>query len=404
MALMRCGLVLLFLAMFIDPRWVSAGQWDIAGQASLQTRYFPHVPSYVTQKNVTLSGSVTLEPEFVYELDHGNNRFTVIPFMRVDSDDKQRSHADLREFSWLHLADSWDLSVGISKVYWGVTESVHLVDIINQTDAVESVTGEDKLGQPMVHANIEKMWGTLSLFVLPAFRERTFTANNARLHGPLTVDTANPSYESNRKKRHVDAAARIAMIFADLDVAVSYFQGTSREPRLLFQIRAGQGVLVPRYDQISQTGLELQLTTDNTSWKGEGIMRTGHGSRFYAGVAGFEHTLYAVGGSQTDIGVLVEYLYDGRDPRFAPPSIANHDVFAGLRLAMNDTQDTTMLLGGLWDHQTDAIFINVEAQRRMTDQLKLSLNARFFVNMTQVDPLFFVRNDDFMELNFQWYF
>ncbi|MDD7885073.1 hypothetical protein [Flavivirga sp. 57AJ16] len=37
-----------------------------------------------------------------------------------------------------------------------MTESNHLVDIINQTDAVETFDGEEKLGQPMVQLS----WGT----------------------------------------------------------------------------------------------------------------------------------------------------------------------------------------------------------------------------------------------------
>ena len=42
------------------------------------------------------------------------------------------------------------LLVGAAKVFWGTAESRHLVDIINQTDAVEDIDEEDKLGQPMV--------------------------------------------------------------------------------------------------------------------------------------------------------------------------------------------------------------------------------------------------------------
>ncbi|MDQ6961747.1 MAG: hypothetical protein Q9M28_04350 [Mariprofundaceae bacterium] len=395
---------LFLLTLFAGTSHVLAGQWDVGGQASLQTRYFPASPSYSTQKNVTISGSVTLEPEIVYDFDNGNDRIVFSPFARFDGDDKKRTHADIRELHWLHLGQSWDLSVGISKVYWGVTESVHLVDIINQTDVVEDVTGEAKLGQAMINANIEQDWGTLSLFALPAFLPRNFTANNARLHGPLPIDHNNPSYESKQENRHVDGAARFSIMIADLDLALSYFQGTSREARFFMQNQAGQLVLVPRYDQIAQTGLELQLTTENTLWKVEGITRTGHGPRFYAGVAGFEHTFYGIASSNADMGILVEYLYDNRDPRFAPASIANHDVFAGFRLALNDTQDTTMLFGGSWDHKSDAGFINFEAERRMTDHLKMSLNGRFFVNTPPTDPLYPIRNDDLIELNLNWFF
>ena len=48
--------------------------------------------------------------------------------------------------------------------FWGVTETAHRVDILNQTDQVESFDGEDKLGQPMVNFSWSKDWGTLDLY------------------------------------------------------------------------------------------------------------------------------------------------------------------------------------------------------------------------------------------------
>jgi len=399
-----CTVLSLFMAGFVwTPPWAEAAQWDISGQASLQTRYYPYSPAYPAQKKMTVSPSATLEPELVYEVDE-NNRFILTPFVRLDADDKRRTHVDLREFNWLYLGSSWDVSVGISKVFWGVTESTHLVDIINQTDSVEDISGEEKLGQPMVNVNIEQSWGTLSLFALPGFRIRTFTADDARLHGPIAIDAGNPSYESSKEERHIDWAARLSSTFGNLDVSISHFQGTSREARLLIQNRASQVVLVPHYDQIGQTGLELQLTTENTLWKAEGMTRTGHGKRFYAGVAGLEHTFYGVADSAADVGLLVEYLYDGRDSRFAPPSLADNDVFAGVRIAMNDTQDSAILFGGSWDYRSYAGFINLEAERRMTDHLKLEINGRFIVNAPDSDPIVTIKNDDFIELTLNYFF
>lgn len=386
------------------PSSSEAGQWDIAGQASLESRYFSHAPEYPRQKRNAFSPSMALEPEFVYEWHDASDRLSFTPFGRLDTDDKRRTHIDIREASWLHIASSWDISVGISKVFWGVAESVHLVDIINQTDLVEGISGEKKLGQAMVNVNFEQAWGSLSLFVLPGFRTRTFPADNARLHGPLVIDTGSAMYESKQKERHVDWALRWSGAFSELDVAISYFQGTSREARLLLQNRGAERVLIPYYDQIAQTGLELQLATDNTLWKSEAISRTGQGNRFYAVVGGFEHTVYGIAESRVDVGLLFEYMYDGRDVRFAPPSFADHDVFGGFRVAMNDTQDTAILLGVLFDYQTQAKFINLEAERRLSDHLKLKLNGRFFVNVPNNDVLALIRNDDFLELKLSWFF
>jgi hypothetical protein len=45
----------------------------------------------------------------------------------------------VRELNWIHQAETWSLLAGVGKVFGSVTESRHLVDIINQTDLVEDI-------------------------------------------------------------------------------------------------------------------------------------------------------------------------------------------------------------------------------------------------------------------------
>ncbi|NIP75689.1 MAG: hypothetical protein GTN90_06820, partial [Xanthomonadales bacterium] len=113
-----------------------------------------------------------------------------------DATQSGRSHADLREANWLRIGDGWDLVAGIDKVFWGVTESRHLVDIVNQDDRVEDIDGEDKLGQPMLNLNLLRDWGTVSLFVLPGFRERAFPDRGDRLRGSLPVAEGDATFDS----------------------------------------------------------------------------------------------------------------------------------------------------------------------------------------------------------------
>ena len=88
-------------------------------------------------------------------------------FARYDNQDDERSHVDLREAYWGYDGDSWDVNAGFSKVFWGVAESRHLVDVINQTDLVEDLDQEDKLGQPMVNVNLQRDYGRFELYVMP---------------------------------------------------------------------------------------------------------------------------------------------------------------------------------------------------------------------------------------------
>jgi hypothetical protein len=372
----------------------TAGEWDIGGSASVETRMFPNDPAYPDQDDSPVTYSTALDPELVYETTDGGDRLTFVPFGRWDSEDENRTHADIRIASWLHIGDGWDVVVGLDRVFWGVTEARHLVDIVNQTDAVENLDGEDKLGQPMANLNIESGWGDISLFALPGFRERTFPGSDARLSGPLPV-TGGATYDSRAEDKRADFAVRWAKTL-----------GASREPRLIPGFDGGgQPVLIPHYDVIEQTGLDLQLTTERWLWKLEAINRAGHGNRFVAATGGFEYSFYGVFGTDADLGLIVEYLYDGRDENGqAPYTAMQDDFFAGARLALNDEQSMEILAGAIVDRDSGATLVSVEASRRLSDRWKLELEGRFFANIPQDDPLAAIASDDHVTVRLNLYF
>jgi len=119
------------------------------------------------------NGSLAVQLEYYHEWENGSS-FTFTPYARFDSADSERTHFDIRELNYLWLDDDWELRLGFSKVFWGATEFVHLVDIINQTDLIENIDAEDKLGQPMANLSLVQDWGIIDFFLLPWFRERTF--------------------------------------------------------------------------------------------------------------------------------------------------------------------------------------------------------------------------------------
>ncbi len=374
----------------------TGGTLDLEGSSSLEIRSFPNARSYPGQQRSALSPSASFEPELIYETDSGNDRFTLTPFARLDRHDDRRSHFDLREANWLHLADTWDLQVGLGKVFWGVTESRHLVDIVNQTDAVENTDGEDKLGQPMINYNVQTELGDLGLFVLPGFRERTFADDDARLRGPRPFQQDDATYDSSSENKHIDFAVRWSHSVDDIDVGLSHFHGTSREPRAIASTRAdGVSVFIPHYDQIDQTGVDVQLTKEAWLWKFEGIVRSGHGDRFAASVAGVEYTFYQVYDSAADVGVIAEYQYDGRDAG-APATLSNNDIFLGVRWTANDEQDTSALAGAIVDRITRETAISVEAEQRLNDNWKAEFEGRLTENVPENGSFAGITHDDHM--------
>lgn len=397
--------LLVFAQLPVAANGAAAGEFELSGFVAFETRYFPNRALFPEQGNAEISPSVVAEPEVVYEWNRRKDRLTFVPFARFDADDDRRTHVDIREANWLHVGKGWDLVIGFDRVFWGVTESRHLVDIINQFDGVEDVDNEDKLGQPMVNVQLQEDWGTISAFVLPGFRERTFPDDDARLRGPLPIDDDDATYDSAAKEAHVDFAFRWSHTIEDWDLGISHFHGTSREPRLILTPRtSGQIVFVPHYDQIDQTGLDVQLTMEAWLWKLEAMTRSGHGKRFFATVAGFEYTLYQIFETVYDLGLLAEYQYDGRDKAGAPFTAVDGDLFLGTRLALNDVQSTEVLAGATIDRSSEAVFLFVEAERRIGDRYKIVLEGRFSFN--EKDDVLFsgISEDDFLTLRLSRFF
>lgn len=354
--------------------------------------------------------SLVLEPEYFRETSSGRDRLVVRPFVRLDSADEERSHVDLRELYWQRVGDGWVVDVGLRKIFWGVTESLHLVDIVNQTDAVEDPDGEDKLGQPMVRLGLSRAWGELDIFLLPGFRERTFAGPDGRLRPAFRVDEDAARYASSAEDGHVDVALRYSRVLGDVDLGVSYFRGTSREPRLLLEERGGEAVLVPFYPRIDQLGLDLQATLDAWLLKLEAISRRsgdpdaaepGFGDHL-AAVAGFEYTFFNLLGAGLDLGLLAEYLWDERRGRSTTPF--DDDLFIGSRLALNDVQSTELLVGATVDLETDATFVTIEGSRRLGDRYEVELRLRAFTGAETTDPLASLEEDDYLQITLKRFF
>ncbi len=404
----------------------AAGSWS--GSITGETRLFPSSPLYPEQHGHNLS--LALRAEYLHEWPERNERFMFSPFLRLDQKDYRRTHADIGELYWHKFAPNWELRLGICKVSWGVAESQNLVDIINQSDMVEGPTATAKLGQPMANFTWIQDWGMLDVFVMPKFRERTFAGTRGRFRAPVPIDFDRTQYESGMRDWHTDVAIRYSHYFGALDVALSHFAGTSRDPRYLARaagitvspdspwanltggridspyIRLLQRIpgarLLPYYDQIHQTGLELQYIHDRWIFKLEAIHRSGQGRTYTAATGGAEYSFYSVFQSPVDITAVLEYMWDSRGRHALTPF--QNDIFFGSRVAFNDIQSTSILLGAIVDARSGATAAGMEASRRLGNDWRIALEARIFANIPSDDILTTARKDDYIQAKLTWFF
>ncbi|WP_299433564.1 hypothetical protein [uncultured Aquimarina sp.] len=361
-------------------------------------RYFYKDALFEGQKDHFPSLGIT--PEYSLEWNKGYESINFKGFFRLDVDD-ERTHWDIRELYYQKAKNNWEFSLGLKKVYWGVTESNHIVDIINQTDAVETFDGEEKLGQPMAQFTwITEKYGSFDFFYLPYHRKRTFSGRKGRLRFPVVIDKDDLAYESSAEEWRQDVAFRWKHYFSIFDIGLSHFYGTGREPLFTFDTA---GNINAFYPVINQTGLDLQITHNAFLWKLESIYRHADTQDFFALVAGLEYTFSNIDGNGLDIGVLGEYLYDERD-ELAINALQN-DVFFGSRIAFNDTKDTSILIGGIADLESSSKIFSLEASRRFGNTWTAEIEARVF---SKIDTNEFILSnfseDSFLRISISKYF
>ena len=386
---------------------------DFSGDLSTQAQWYPQSPAFAGQRSAT--GGLVLEPTLYGDVAERTS-VTVTAFYRYDSADSRRTHADLREAYVLTYGDwdenSWELRLGVDRVFWGVAELHNLVDIVNQVDLVEHPRDRPKLGQPMAHLTLSGAWGIAETFLLPYHRKRTFPgrAGRNRSEHPIEEDAL---YESGAEERHLDVAFRYSNAVGLLDFGLTAFAGTSREPSFLVRpppqpLAATSTRLIPYYEQIRQFGLDAQLTTEPWLYKLEAIHR--RGARNLLGVVedysafifGMERTFYAVFGSREDLTVLAEWHYDGRERR-ATSAWAN-DLFVAGAFTFNDVQGTELVAGALADLRHDTRSLNLELKRRLTNSWTMRLEAIAYLRADPQDLTYSGRRDSYLGTDFTYSF
>ena len=389
---------------------------DISGRLSTETWLYPQSAEYPGQRSY--AGGLALETT-VYAESEGGTSITLTPFLRYDAGDPERTYADLREAYLLMYGDAgdgeWELRLGIDRVFWGVTELRSLVDIINQSDIAEHPNEKTKMGQPMAHLTWSGDWGALELFATTWHRARTYPGRRGRQRYEFVVERDMVSYESGAKKWNIDLAGRYSGLFGPLDIGLSLFRGTNREPSLMPRFVDSGLVLAPHYEKIRQFGVDAQLTRGSLLLKLEAIYRAGaRNTRFIqplndfeeenytAFVLGGEYTFYSVLGSNSDLVLFAEWSRDGRG-RWATHALEN-DVFLAARLGLNDTQSTEFVVSVLGSLDSSSRVIAGEFKRRLSDSWFLHVETSAYLDIDEDDFIYYVRRDSYVRVNLAYSF
>lgn len=390
------GFFLVFLMALMSIS--SCQAYDIYHEFGMQHRQF----SAASNANQAYSNSALSINSF-YSYAQGEEQWNGELWLRLDKENSERNHLDLREFYWLNYGEDYEWQIGVARVFWGVTESAHLVDVINQTDQLEGLDGEDKLGQAMIHYTKQIDNGQVEWFLLPYFRPQKFYDVGNRFAPPMNMDKK-ALYDSGALQRHLDSAVRLTQHYGAFDWSVMAFSGTNREPIVQLKGETGQAF----YGQMQQLGITAQYIQDAWIYKAELMLRKNRAhvlnqdqkSRISAVVLGAEYTQVGIFSTVYDLGYLIEYQSDNRDKTQV---LGQNDLFIGTRLAFNDSDSSEMILGVLHDLTDASQSIRLEASMRLGQSTKLEVAAYHF-NGKGDNWLKQLNKQDLLEINLFWYF
>mgnify|MGYP001300609193 FL=1 len=353
-----------------------ASDFSFTPSVTTEFRYFPESPAYDGQLEY-FQPSIYFSGEGRWISKDRKKRLQFEPFLRVDVQDDERSHFDIRELNYSQRFSNFDLLIGNAQIFWGVAESRNVVDVINQFDEVENSDETDKLGQPLIRFGKFTDIGRFEVYYLPYFRERTFPGVDGRQRAPLTVDLDNAEYDEGREGWAGDFALRYQHQIDQFDIGIHVFTGTARAP---FLKSNGEGTShIPIYQKLTQGGVDIQRTWDAWLLKLEVVIADQSGDNFTSNVFGLEYTFFDFSNSGIDIGILFEGLYDNRDENKTASTLFENDIFVGARFTWNDFQESELLFGAIIDWKTGSMFSSIEYERRIGENMKFEVEAQYFL-------------------------
>ena len=367
-------------------------EYDFKGYIEYESRYFLEKD----RKRVASKTNQSFATSFELFLENINDNWSVLfaPFARIDQRDPARTILDINEFYLSVNKPNWELKLGSKQIFWGVLESNHLIDIINQTNSSENIDLEDKFGQPMLNFTWIDQLGTFDFFLMTNNRKRRFVSSEGRPHTGFEESFKIGVFDN--KKNLFDYIFRYENSGNIFDVGLYYFNGVARSPSVVTLSEQSQSDFFVLYPRIQQLAVDLQVTVASTLFKLEGLFRDSEREDYGAFGLGLEHTIYGLFNTRKDLALLVEYHWDEKDEE--SNSQFSNDIFFGIRLISNAEDDGQILLGvvqNLCDGSTTAF---VEGSKRLPKDWKVNLEGRLFSLIDNNNPLTNLNDDTYLQL------
>lgn len=383
-------------AMGADDGTGDASLWQLKGHAALGARLYSS-PHEATKESHRLA--VRLAPEWRWA--DGGTSMVFSPALYLEGANNGRTRVDVNELYLSTRLGDTTVKAGLSRLFWGVTESRHLVDVVNPPDLAHHYAAEQRLSTAMLHVAHPTPVGRLEVLLLPWERDPKYPGTAGR---PRTDLPIHPAVEHPNGTPPA-FAARLAISQGGFDSHVYFFRGLDRETVLAARTQpmAAPTELTATRRLIRQWGADLQVPVGNFLAKAELTYRSGYSRNFFSGVAGGEYALSGINGSVVDVSLLGEYQFDLR-PADAPLTTLERAVYAGVRVALNDPASTEFKFGVVAETTTGARIWRGDASRRIAKNWTVEGTLHVFDNARKSPSLMDYRKDSYVEVLAKYHF
>ncbi|MBJ57214.1 MAG: hypothetical protein CMP24_03110 [Rickettsiales bacterium] len=397
---MKCFLPLCFLIIFfLQSGYSEDFDWEINSETGIIIKEFHKNEAYSNQQN-TYSSFIKSEIFFDFKNDF---EFLMEPYFRYDHHDKYRSLFNFKENNITYYYNDIQLKAGISEVFWGITESKNLVDIINLKDVTD---GEQKakLGQSLLaFSNYSEKFGSLDFFYLPFFKNSSQIGKEGRLRLSKPIENYNIVYEGGAGSKVPSWALKWEHSFGVIDLSLQGFRGNSRESSTIAKLENSQLKYFQGYERISQIGTYFQVISGPIIYKLEAIKRNGQKNaknireNFFSYTLGLEYLTNNLFENKWDLTSFIEYHNDDRNNDST--DIFQNDLFLATRLNFNNIEGTEFFTSITLDTDGGGNTSTLELSSRITDNIRVTGSYNSYWSVNDVDILYNFRRDNYFSIN-----
>jgi hypothetical protein len=379
-------------------------EWEINNEVGFDIREFHKEEAHSGQKNTY---SNYLSSEIYLEISEQIN-FIAEPYYRYDHNDKERSLFNFKENYLIYLQGNSEVKLGIAEIFWGVTESKNLVDIINVYDGTDG-DQKAKLGQSMLsYSTYSERLGIFDFYYLPFFSKKPQIGESGRLRLSKPIENYNFVYSGGAGDKVPSWAVKWEKNIGMSDFSIQAFRGNSRENSTIPLIEGTTLKYFAGYERISQIGTYIQTISGSYIFKVEAIRRHGQKNasnireNYYSVTLGTEYLINRLFEKVWDLSLFIEYSNDNRSNDST--DIMQNDIFMAGQFLFNDVSGTELLIGSTFDMDGGGNTSNVELSSRITEDIRVTGTYQLYWSTNNKDPLYDFRRDNYFGVKAIKYF